>query len=420
MIKIDTAIFDEQAMRNVYLKTWKTSPLSIITSLKHNIKNCPISSVPTDAQRIASMFLKKHFGNDLTNVPEDKIEIYLFRRDLTEIILSFWRCVSLVWTEKLHTGGLMSGVTDCFAPELSRWNGIRERALEEPDIPLRVKIVKEVITTNTLPFFTKFTLSDITSTKDSGTNITNRAKLKNVKWKFEDDLYHEFEGAIAILSDVFSYDLLEGDPRHELLTAMHIPVCPYCNRQYITHYEEDRKNRITADLDHFYCKSKYPYLALSVYNFVPSCQICNSRFKLARDFYGAPHLYPYEQNPASRMTFELADAQLLIDDNAWNNATSPVLNIRFIGEAATNSNKTFHLDEIYQVHKDYIHEIVQKSKIYTDKRVESLLSDFPDLFQTEQDVRAVVYGQYLDEKDAYKRPLAKLTQDILNECSSHT
>lgn len=59
-----------------------------------------------------------------------------------------------------------------------------------------------------------------------------------------------------------------------------ISTCFYCNRAYINSYEvsKDCKKR-QFDLDHFIPKKVCPLFAISLYNFIPSCQICNSRVK---------------------------------------------------------------------------------------------------------------------------------------------
>ena len=79
--------------------------------------------------------------------------------------------------------------------------------------------------------------------------------------------------------------------RHKLLSLIGIEICPYCQRNYISSYEENNDEKTTADLDHFYPKSLYPFLALSLYNFIPSCQICNSRFKGNKDTCDSVYLY---------------------------------------------------------------------------------------------------------------------------------
>jgi hypothetical protein len=405
MIVIDKSNIDEQKIREIYREF-------VLGEVRKRIVLHLQAQYQGDANKIVSAFLQSQFGNNPNDITEDAIEDYLFGGDIDAIVLAFWRCVSDVWTRKEQ----MLELSESSVEKLSRWNGVRERALEEKDVVKRITLIKDVISKATLPFFLGIAESDIDGLKKRGTVISNLSKLEKVKLKYSDDLYHEKQGALVILSDIFSYDLLDGDPRHKLLTAMNIPVCPYCNRQYITHYQDAGKDKITADLDHFYCKSKYSYLALSLYNFVPSCQICNSRFKLARDFYGTPHLYPYEQNPTSGMRFTIADAHVLMDEEAWKDMTAPVVEIKTTGEAAVNSAQTFHLKDVYQSHGDYVQEIIWKAKIYSEDKIKSLYNEFSDVFANEEEVRNLVFGQYLEEKEAHKRPLAKLTQDILEEC----
>lgn len=62
-----------------------------------------------------------------------------------------------------------------------------------------------------------------------------------------------------------------------------------------------------------------------------------------------------------------------------------------------------------------MHELVWKSKTYNAHMIASLQRDFSELFSPDKDVRDLLFGQYLGENDAHKRPLAKLTQDILKD-----
>lgn len=60
-----------------------------------------------------------------------------------------------------------------------------------------------------------------------------------------------------------------------LVNQLGITVCPYCNHNYIfTRDPENEKGR--ANLNHYYPKSENPYLALSFYNLIPCCKVCNS------------------------------------------------------------------------------------------------------------------------------------------------
>ena len=63
------------------------------------------------------------------------------------------------------------------------------------------------------------------------------------------------------------------------------------NKELAFQNEEKGKRAITPDLDHFYPKSKYPFLAVTLSNLIPSCLFCNQRAKNATDFYKTS-IYP--------------------------------------------------------------------------------------------------------------------------------
>lgn len=71
----------------------------------------------------------------------------------------------------------------------------------------------------------------------------------------------------------------------EKKSLKNISSCYYCDIHPIGQYIKNKNNpRLTVDLDHFYPKDQCPILALSLYNFIPSCQVCNSRVKGRTDF----------------------------------------------------------------------------------------------------------------------------------------
>lgn len=68
----------------------------------------------------------------------------------------------------------------------------------------------------------------------------------------------------------------------------HLSICPACDESpYSTQVGKittDTKNgRITADIDHYLPKHRYPHLACHPYNLVPSCLPCNQRIKKGND-----------------------------------------------------------------------------------------------------------------------------------------
>lgn len=70
-----------------------------------------------------------------------------------------------------------------------------------------------------------------------------------------------------------------------------VDICPYCERQYIFRYETKGARKTTAEMDHFFSKSKYPFFSCTLLNLIPSCHTCNhGKLDLDRDI-----IYPYNE-----------------------------------------------------------------------------------------------------------------------------
>ncbi len=88
---------------------------------------------------------------------------------------------------------------------------------------------------------------------------------------------------LVILDTIFDYKNVFSDAIADFFVEraeqLHISSCYYCETAYINVYTARKRQ---FDVDHYIPKEKCPILALSLFNFVPSCQVCNSRIKLAR------------------------------------------------------------------------------------------------------------------------------------------
>lgn len=90
------------------------------------------------------------------------------------------------------------------------------------------------------------------------------------------------EESLNILSEMFEtlYNCFTKVIANEVLEKLKIRTCPYCNRNYTFTVKSSCSTEVRAfttrpEFDHFYNKSQHPLLALSFYNLVPSCSICN-------------------------------------------------------------------------------------------------------------------------------------------------
>ncbi|WP_222125224.1 hypothetical protein [Paenibacillus xylanexedens] len=214
---------------------------------------------------------------------------------------------------------------------------------------------------------------------------------------------------------MIDYSNISSELRHELLHLIGVEVCPYCNRQYITNYIDRRAKKATADLDHFYPNSVFKLFSLSLHNFVPSCQICNSRFKLAK---GTEILYPYEYGFDQDTYFDVAltsssNSDSLIGGNTYFNIKLHQTHTGHRADHLEGSIRLFQLQEVYQSHKEYVRELLHKQYVYKDAYNKDLTALFDNMQLSEQEIQLFLYGHVLHEDKLSDRPLSKLAYDII-------
>lgn len=194
-----------------------------------------------------------------------------------------------------------------------------------------------------------------------------------------------------------------------------VSICPYCNRSYIFTL---KKSGVRPQYDHFFPKSLYPYLALSMYNLIPCCAICNQAKSDFNTFntetHSANFIYPHTDSYGDRIKFDIS-----IEDDIFallgssNNFEIDILGLD--GDAGQNAQKaveTLSLRELYNKHIDYVQDIIKTTYIYDDNYFQSLSETFPDFFKSPEEAANLVYMNFLNEEDWDKRILSKLTHDI--------
>ena len=211
--------------------------------------------------------------------------------------------------------------------------------------------------------------------------------------------------------------------RHKLLFLMEIEVCPYCQRNYISSYEENNSKKTTADLDHFYPKSLYPFLALSLYNFIPSCQICNSRFKGNKDARDSLYLYDkgFDELGIKFRTSEEVIVKILGEGHSDFFVKIDYENLKDEKnkEKIKNSIRNLGLDKVYEKsHNQYIQNLLYNIEKYPENYLENCV----EMFESDVDKKKQLEEYFKDiVKEPYRKriengePLAKLTKDILEE-----
>lgn len=93
---------------------------------------------------------------------------------------------------------------------------------------------------------------------------------------------------------------------YDLCSAARWSVCPYCQINTTETVDSDGIRRYRGQLDHYYGKAEYPFLALSLSNLILSCGQCNGPgFKHQKNFSQLRHLNPMADTENIRFTLQI-------------------------------------------------------------------------------------------------------------------
>ncbi|MFF2089564.1 hypothetical protein [Paenibacillus sp. NPDC058174] len=217
---------------------------------------------------------------------------------------------------------------------------------------------------------------------------------------------------------------------YQFVKELDVKICPYCNRQYIYTVCSD-SGRTRGSLDHFFDKTRYPFLGLSMYNLIPSCKTCNSDLKNTKDFMEKDYLHPYfeEFGDTIRFGVELKNGNPLKVGEEYQinflTGSGDEFDIVIRDELclddslkskAKHNRDVFKINEFYNMHKDYVVELIKKRVMYPDSHINDLFNRYEGLlFSSREDVIQTILSNYVSLDHLDKRVLAKLARDISRE-----
>lgn len=275
-------------------------------------------------------------------------------------------------------------------------------------IKLRSKVLKSKHL-NSLPNYLIRFIEDNIDKLLSG-NPLELAEINKIYYRLQKSRKkRKYDGTIK---QIFSYKNFSKEKKeynlNDLSNNISIKYCPYCNRQSTINV---RSNSIRPDFDHFFPQSRYPILGLSFYNLIPSCTICNSRFKLDKPlrlkFYPHPYLdsiiddfnfsYKYDINSKNAISIILSKSNPI-----------PTKIIRYL--------KLFKILETYNAHNDEVVDLIKLKQIYSDRYLHILSTQsYAGLRVSQKELYRLAFGVYYDSEDFGNRPFSKLKKDILTE-----
>lgn len=212
---------------------------------------------------------------------------------------------------------------------------------------------------------------------------------------------------------------------YQLTKNLDAESCLYCNRNYTLTVEHKTKI-IRPELDHFLPKAIFPLLAVSFYNLVPSCHICNSNLKGSTLFNINDYFHPYLGSFDSySVLFTYRPENAMAFFNGIDDGLQVKLDVRNLSspskERIVNNIKIFKLNEIYTFHEPLIKQLQElkrlsnsnylnwiKDKVFID-------GDNQPIFKDQKEIYEKVLLNFHDPKDYSKRPMAKFIKDIATE-----
>lgn len=178
---------------------------------------------------------------------------------------------------------------------------------------------------------------------------------------------------------VFDYKYFCGKKKtiwcaYQLCGEAKTKICVYCNQNYaFTLTSEDGDFRPT--LDHFFPKSVFPFLALSLYNLVPSCYTCNSNLKGKKNFWKEAHLHPFDMQAGFNFRVRsdtIKDFNVLVSNRDILKQHGKIEPEASSDKAVNNSIETFLLKHRFDLHKDEFLDFAYKRRTLTAGRVREI------------------------------------------------
>lgn len=242
----------------------------------------------------------------------------------------------------------------------------------------------------------------------------NKKKNRNA---IEQQLVAKYKSTLELIIDTFDYQgQLSGNKSRSYHLTKNIGhnACVYCNRQYAFNIEKDGgKNDecrfARPALDHWFPKSVYPLLSLSIHNLIPSCTVCNSSAKGDTIFRLTTHVNPYmtvNNDPGWHFDYKPAVG------GGWE-----VLLKDFADKKEEETAQAFFLKEAYQAHaglelNDTLELAMQNSGSYVPTLIKHIMGSFNGA--SVEDAYRLLFGTEYDLGKQDKRPFSKLKRDILD------
>ena len=200
-----------------------------------------------------------------------------------------------------------------------------------------------------------------------------------------------------------------------------VKVCSYCNCDmvYAIELESCGKGKpplVKSAFDHFLPRCRYPFLALCLYNLIPSCYRCNSQFKQANYTDAMDAFHPYLDDVDDSTVFIPKNLTEAVwkgkedDDSVKIALCSRNTKEEFRTECY---KRLFGIDEVYtQLYRKEAIGIIQKAKVCPPPYMKQVEKMFAAAGILNFDSHCFLYNVPATREDIDRYRLSKLTLDL--------
>lgn len=189
-------------------------------------------------------------------------------------------------------------------------------------------------------------------------------------------------------------------------------TCIYCNRNYTRTIKNVRDEKVMiSELDHWFPKKKFPILAISFHNLIPSCHSCNSSIKgdanIRWDRALRNMTHPYLKEAKQNFKFSYVNKSL----NEFNVKINVTNNSKI-----DKTLKFFKINEVYNSHSDLeLRDLLDLRHKYSENYIDMLVNKTFNGVLNPDEIYRYIFGIEIEEHLYHKRPLSKFKHDIIEE-----
>lgn len=276
-----------------------------------------------------------------------------------------------------------------------------------------------------LDYFTDKKIKTILSSKPS----VILQESKDYKLLFNKNVNKQVKRLVVFLFDYKTFSRKDSIysikwDAYKLSEKLKINSCLYCNRNYILTVTNCNKKIIRPELDHFFPQSEHPILALSFYNLIPSCHICNSNLKgkvsFSLDKYLHPYLSSFDKENA-KFTYEPKNPSAFFGDNRNLKIKIDTSHVSNLEQQVKGNIELFKLDYIYNEYVETVTNFIDLQRKTNSKRIKDIYENiFTDSkgkkwIYKEKDIYELIIRNHYDSENFYKKPFGKFEKDIAKE-----